>query len=141
MYKNKNKITPNSKSRNGILLNLVPLYFMIDDIENAKKSIFDVDFLVLKKPILKSYYQLLMAYTKYLENDFTPIEGYLESALSYEPEAKTVSELIKTAVMFKEGNIKIAKETFNELPKELDEFYFEPFDKLYLKLEKELTIS
>ncbi len=141
MYKNKFKISPNSKSRNGILLNLVPLYFMVEDIDNATKNIKEVDFLTLKKPILKSYYQLLMAYSKYLEGDFEKIEDYLESAVSYEPLAKTVSELLKLAISLKkEPNINIT-EKFKSLPSDLDEYYFEPFDKLYIEIKKKLKIS
>jgi len=141
MYKNKYKITPNTKSRNGILLNLVPFYFMVDDNENAIKNIKEVDFLTLKKPILKSYYQLLMAYSKYLENNFEKINDYLDSAISYEPLAKTVADLLKIAISIKENPDNNIIEKFKELPNDLDEFYFEPFDKLYIELEKKLGIS
>jgi len=138
MYKTKFKVSPNTKSRNGILLNLVPLYYMIDDKVNAHENLQKVDFLALKKPILKSYYQLLMAYNKYLDGDFDKINDYLESAVSYEKLAKTVAELVKSAVLIKKEEIEEGKKMFNSLPDDLDEYYFEPFDKLYIELSKSI---
>ena len=115
---------------------------MVEEIDNATKNIKEVDFLTLKKPILKSYYQLLMAYSKYLEENFEKIEDYLESAVSYEPLAKTVSELLNLAILLKKDpNNKNITEEFKKLPSDLDEYYFEPFDKLYIELEKKLGIS
>ena len=139
MYKNKFRISPNNKSRNGILLNLAPLYFMIDEKDNAIENLKKVDFLAFKKPMLKSYFQLLTAYGKYLENDFEKINDYLESAISYEPLAETVSELLKAAVLIKEDKKEEGFKLFKTLPNDLndlDEYYFEPFDKLYLEIEK-----
>ena len=141
MYKNKLKVTPNSKSRNGILLNLVPLYFMIDDIDNAREYLKKVDFLTLKKPILKSYYQLLQAYLKYKEGEFEKLDDYLESALNYEKEAKTTCDLLKLAVEIKKNPEKDLYGEFKKLPDDVEEYYFEPFDKLYLELAEDLKMS
>ncbi len=142
----KYKFTINDKRKNSILLDLAPFYFMIDDNIRAEKTLKQIDFLQYKSSNLKAYHQLLMAYNNYVKQNFIIIPEYIKSAINYAPMFENITELLNIAIELKNNkNKELIKrelaEKFSKLPNEIDDFYIEPFDKLYKEVDKNLKIS
>ena len=130
-------MTPNSRSRNGILINVAPLHFMLNENEKAKEILDKIDILTIQRKILKGYHQLLYAYYYYVENDFSKSKQYLDASMDYDKLFKAGADLVRSAILLKEDNKKDAVKLFAKLPTELDE-YIEPFDRLFIELKSQI---
>ncbi len=137
MYKSKLRMTPNSRSKNGILINIAPLHFMLDEMEEGKKVLDSIDLLTIKLKVLKGYMQLLYAYYYYKIDDVKKADGFLEAAINYDELFKFPADLVKSAILLKDNKKDEAAKLFSGIPKDLDD-YIEPFDKLFLEVESQL---
>ncbi len=123
-----------SRKANGILFNLIPLYFKINDINGAKNYLEQMDFLTIKNKVLKGYYYILMAYLNLKLENYKLVEEHIVSACNYD-EIKTLKDidLMRCGVLVKEGKLDEAKIIFDKLPVNTSD-YIEPIDDLYSEL-------
>lgn len=123
-----------SRKANGILFNLIPLYFKINDIDGARNYLEQMDFLTIKNKVLKGYYYILMAYLNFKLENYKLVEEHIISACNYD-EIKTLKDidLMRCGVLVKEGKTEEAKVIFDKMPINISD-YIEPIDDLYIEL-------
>jgi tetratricopeptide (TPR) repeat protein len=128
---------PGMRSENGIRLNMIPIFFKINNIERAEEFISKIDFLLFRKTILKAYYYMLFGYLLYKKGKYEEAQLKLDAAIQYPESAEWADPKLFQCAIFLKTQPEKGKIMFKELPIE-PETYVEPFDDLYIELSKEL---
>ncbi len=132
LYNVKKIMSPNSKTKNAILINIPPLYFLLEENEEAKNILDKIDILDIKKNMLKGYVQVLFAYYYYKKENYEQMTAYLDASVNYDELFSSSKDLFLCAKESKTNKEK-AKKLFKNLPQEED-YYIEPLDVLFLEL-------